>query len=69
MIICSCNVLSETAVREAVDNLHPPRTPGRVHRHFGCKPRCGRCAISIREVIDEAVSTPEAATEPEAKVA
>jgi bacterioferritin-associated ferredoxin len=53
MILCSCNVLSDNAVREALESLNPPRTPSQVHRHLGCKAQCGRCVRSLRELIDE----------------
>jgi bacterioferritin-associated ferredoxin len=53
MILCSCNVLTCHAVREVLGGPNPPRTPAQVHRHLGCKPQCGRCLLSIREILDE----------------
>jgi len=54
MIVCSCNVLSDRQVREAVAepgvNL---RTAGQVYRCLGCSPQCGRCARTIRKLIDD----------------
>ncbi len=52
MIICSCNVLSDKEVRTALAAPTPPRTPAQVHRHLGCKPECGRCVRSMREIIE-----------------
>ncbi|MGO9172385.1 MAG: bacterioferritin-associated ferredoxin [Rhodomicrobium sp.] len=69
MIVCSCNVLSDHEVREALKSPKPPRTPGRVHRHFGCKPRCGRCARSLCEIIAESGQGRPAVQLPETKVA
>ncbi|MGO9546719.1 MAG: bacterioferritin-associated ferredoxin [Rhodomicrobium sp.] len=69
MILCSCNVLCDRAVRDALACPNPPRTPGQVHRHLGCRAQCGRCARSMREIIDEAKQAPEAMEELEAKVA
>ncbi|MGA7328835.1 MAG: (2Fe-2S)-binding protein [Rhodomicrobium sp.] len=69
MILCSCNVLSDQSVRNALDTPNPPRTPCQVHRHLGCKAQCGRCARSIRQVMDEAASTGANAQPPAAKVA
>jgi bacterioferritin-associated ferredoxin len=69
MIVCSCNVLSDHDVRKALESTNPPSTPGRVHRHFGCKPQCGRCARSLRELIDEADLEAPVLELPEAKVA
>ena len=69
MIVCSCNVLSDHEVREALEFANPPRTPGRVHRYFGCKPQCGRCARSLCKIIDEAGQRRPAVKIPETKVA
>ena len=54
MIICSCSVLSDKQVRDALDAPNPPRTPCQVHRCLGCEPQCGRCVRSMREIIDRA---------------
>jgi bacterioferritin-associated ferredoxin len=53
MIVCSCNVLSETEVRSACGSGPGPRTPGQVYRCLGCSPHCGRCARTIRTIIDQ----------------
>jgi bacterioferritin-associated ferredoxin len=57
MIVCSCNVLSDHDVRAAVsaaaDTL--PRTPGQVYRCLGCSAECGRCARTIKKILDEAL--------------
>jgi len=56
MIVCSCNVLSDGAVR---DCLGPgpgcPRTPAQVYACLGCSPKCGRCARTIREIMRSAL--------------
>jgi bacterioferritin-associated ferredoxin len=54
MIICSCNVLSDHDVRRAV-NTGAPRTTGDVYGCLGCSAQCGRCAYSIRKIMDEAL--------------
>jgi bacterioferritin-associated ferredoxin len=54
MILCSCNVISDNDVREALASPNPPRSPSQVHRHLGCKAQCGRCVRSLREVMEEA---------------
>lgn len=54
MIVCSCNVLSDKDVRTAV-NSAAPRTAGQVYGCLGCSAQCGRCARTIRKIIDEAV--------------
>jgi bacterioferritin-associated ferredoxin len=68
MIICSCNVLSDKQVRNALAGANPPRTPAQVHRKLGCKPQCGRCICAMREIFDEAKAE-SPAQEPSAKVA
>src|ERR1700676_2220861 len=63
MIICSCNVLSDHDVRAAVsaaaDTL--PRTPGQVYRCLGCSAECGRCARTIKKILDEALGAAQQA--------
>jgi len=56
MIICSCNVLSDQAVRTAVSGAAAPRTAGQVYGCLGCSPQCGRCARTIRRIMDDAVT-------------
>ena len=56
MIVCSCNVLSDRDVRTAVDGRSAPRTAGQVYGCLGCSPQCGRCARTIRRIMDEAVA-------------
>ncbi len=51
MIVCSCNVLSEKAVREVCAANDAPRTTGQVYRCLGCSPQCGRCARTIRAIM------------------
>ena len=53
MIICSCNVLSDHEVRIAVVTSKPLRTIARLFRYLGCTAQCGRCARSIRTIMDE----------------
>ena len=54
MIVCSCNVFSDHEVRSAV-NTAAPRTTGQVYGCLGCSAQCGRCARSIRRIMDEAL--------------
>jgi bacterioferritin-associated ferredoxin len=55
MIICSCNVLSDHAVRTAISGAEAPRTAGQVYGCLGCSPQCGRCVATIRRIMDEAL--------------
>jgi bacterioferritin-associated ferredoxin len=55
MIVCSCNVLTDQAVRTAV-NSDAPKTPGQVYGCLGCSPQCGRCARTIKKIMTEALA-------------
>jgi bacterioferritin-associated ferredoxin len=55
MIVCSCNVLTDQAVRTAVSTA-APRSTGQVYGCLGCSAQCGRCARTIRKIMDEALS-------------
>jgi bacterioferritin-associated ferredoxin len=54
MIVCSCNVLTDQAVRSAVSE-DAPRTAGQVYGCLGCSPQCGRCARTIKKIMTEAL--------------
>ena len=56
MIVCSCNVLSDHDVRAAIGAEETPRTTGQVYGCLGCSPQCGRCARTIRRIMDEATA-------------
>ena len=56
MIVCSCNVLSDHDVRAAIGAEQTPRTTGQVYGCLGCSPQCGRCARTIRRIMDDAVT-------------
>ena len=53
MIVCSCNVLTDHAVRSAVVSADTPRTAGQVYGCLGCSPQCGRCARTIKKIMGE----------------
>jgi bacterioferritin-associated ferredoxin len=54
MIVCSCNVLTDDEVRAAVAN-GAPRSTAQVYGCLGCSPQCGRCARTIRQIMDQAL--------------
>jgi len=58
MIVCSCNVISDHDVRSALKTSDAPRTTGQVYGCLGCSPQCGRCARTIRRLLEEA-TTPQ----------
>jgi len=57
MIVCSCNVLSDHDVRTAVRTQVHPCSTGKVYGCLGCSAQCGRCARTIRKIMDEALET------------
>jgi bacterioferritin-associated ferredoxin len=56
MIVCSCNVLSDRDVRSAVSAAETPRKTSQVYGCLGCSAQCGRCARTIRKIMDEALA-------------
>lgn len=54
MIVCSCNVLTDSAIRTAC-HAERPRTTGEVYGCLGCSPQCGRCARTIKMIMDQAL--------------
>jgi bacterioferritin-associated ferredoxin len=56
MIVCSCNVLTDHDVRTAVTAEARPRSTGQVYGCLGCSAQCGRCARTIRKIMDEALA-------------
>ncbi|HSR08775.1 MAG TPA: (2Fe-2S)-binding protein [Bryobacteraceae bacterium] len=56
MIVCSCNVLSDHDVRSAVESAQDlPRSAKQIYDCLGCSAECGRCARTIKTIIDEAL--------------
>ena len=55
MIVCSCNVFSDHDVRAVVTAAARPRSTGQVYGCLGCSAQCGRCARTIRKIMDEAL--------------
>lgn len=54
MIVCSCNVLSDKEIGAAIGDAEAnPRTPGQVYRCLGCSPQCGRCARTIKAMLQD----------------
>jgi len=54
MIVCSCNVFTDHDVRGTLAASEGcPRTAGEVYHCLGCSAQCGRCARTIREIMDE----------------
>lgn len=59
MIVCSCNVLTKTRIRQTAEDLASqdpgrPITPGRLFRALGARPQCGTCFSVIRTIVADA---------------
>ena len=58
MIVCSCNVLSDHDVRSAVESAQDlPRNAKQIYGCLGCSAECGRCARTIKTIIEKALGT------------
>jgi len=55
VIVCSCNVISDHQVR-SVTAERSVRATSEVYRCLGCSAECGRCARTIRRIMDEATA-------------
>jgi bacterioferritin-associated ferredoxin len=63
MIVCSCNVFTDNDVRGALAAGEScPRTAGEVYHCLGCSAQCGRCARTIRRIMNEALTAAAAQT-------
>jgi bacterioferritin-associated ferredoxin len=59
MIVCSCNVLSDNDVRSTLNGPEAaprPRKTSQVYGCLGCSAQCGRCARTIRRIMNEALA-------------
>ena len=56
MIVCSCNVLTEAQILAtlATEEAGTPRSPAQAYRCLGCAPNCGRCLVTVRDLLKEA---------------
>jgi bacterioferritin-associated ferredoxin len=53
MIVCSCNVFSDAQVRAVIAaGAERPRMSA-VYASLGCAAQCGRCARTIKSLLDE----------------
>jgi bacterioferritin-associated ferredoxin len=54
MIVCSCNLLTDAAIRDALARPNAPECVRDVYATLGCAENCGGCAGSIEWLISEA---------------
>jgi bacterioferritin-associated ferredoxin len=56
MIVCSCNVITDHDIRNAVSAADDVvRHAKQVYGCLGCNAECGRCARTIKTIIDDAL--------------
>jgi bacterioferritin-associated ferredoxin len=61
MIVCSCNVFTDHDVRATLSSSEEaPRSTGEVYHCLGCSAQCGRCARTIRRIMNEALGAGDA---------
>jgi bacterioferritin-associated ferredoxin len=53
MIVCSCNVFSDHQVRSVVTKEARRPRMSEVYACLGCSAQCGRCAHTIKRIMDE----------------
>jgi bacterioferritin-associated ferredoxin len=57
MIVCSCNVLSDQAVRDLVTaSGSQSLTAHEVYGCLGCDMQCGRCARAVKRILNETLA-------------
>jgi bacterioferritin-associated ferredoxin len=56
MIVCSCNVLSDTKIRASINGGTCPKTTGALYKCMGCSPNCGRCFSTVQTIIIQALA-------------
>jgi bacterioferritin-associated ferredoxin len=56
MIVCSCNVLSDTEILATLrsEDSSRPRSPVQAYGCLGCAPQCGRCLVTVRALLANA---------------
>jgi len=53
MIVCSCNVFSDTQVEAAIAASAERLRMSKVYASLGCAAQCGRCAHTIKAMLDQ----------------
>lgn len=50
MYVCLCHGLNDRQVRAAIDE-GGAGSAAQVYQHFECRPRCGKCVATVREMV------------------
>jgi bacterioferritin-associated ferredoxin len=62
VIVCSCNVLSDAQVRSAIASA-PRSRMSSVYASLGCGAKCGRCAHTVKIMLEETIAITGTAAE------
>ncbi len=60
MYVCLCNAITDRAIRACAEGDCP--TVSSVYRSVGAKPKCGKCAPLVLQLLRRAVEIPDART-------
>lgn len=50
MYVCLCHGLNDRQVRAAIDEGGAGNA-AQVYQHYECKPRCGKCVSTVRDMV------------------
>jgi len=53
MIVCSCNVLSDTQIKSAIAGGASRPRMSSVYASLGCTAKCGHCTRTIKSMLDD----------------
>ncbi len=56
MYVCVCNAISDRDVRAQANSCN---TVAMIYRSLGTKPKCGKCAPLVREMLRKVVELPQ----------
>jgi bacterioferritin-associated ferredoxin len=56
MIVCSCNVISDHQLRSALAETAQRPRMSRIYGYLGSSVQCGRCAHTIKRIIEQIAS-------------
>jgi bacterioferritin-associated ferredoxin len=56
MIVCSCNVFSDQQILSTLAKATQRLTMSQIHDRLGRRAQCGRCAHTIRRIMEQIAS-------------
>jgi bacterioferritin-associated ferredoxin len=59
MIVCSCNVFSDTEVKSVMASNDGPSRISQVYTSLGCSAKCGRCVRTVKAILDDYFRKPD----------